>query len=183
MLKFNGKKGVTFMDKDKVRYLTRTAMLLALTIIFQASGRLFQAGTNSLYIVGPLVNACLLILTGLVGLYLGVAISILSPIGAILTGAVMPLPFVPFVALGNFALVLLFYLFKNKKVIGLITGSIAKFLVIYGSLLTVIPYFKLLPPQQISKFISGPFSYPQLITALVGGVIALPVILRLEKRI
>lgn len=171
------------MNKDKVKYLTRTAMLLVLTIIFQAFGRSFPLGGNSSFIVGPLVNACLLISTGLIGIYSGTAISILSPIGAILTGAAMPLPFVPFVALGNFALVLFFYLLRKKKVLGVITGAIVKFLVIYGSLLTVIPYFKILPPMQISKFITGQFGWAQLITALIGGVIALPVIIRLEKRI
>ncbi|HOQ00910.1 MAG TPA: ECF transporter S component [Acetivibrio clariflavus] len=171
------------MNKDKLRYLTRTAMLLALTIVFQSLGRFIPLGPNSMYIVGPLVNACLLISTGLVGIYSGTVISILTPFGAILTGATMPLPLAPFVALGNFALVLLFYVFRKKKVIGLITGAIAKFLVIYGSLLTIIPYFKILPSQQASNLASKAFGWPQLITALIGGIIALPVIMRLEKRI
>jgi len=171
------------MDKNRVRYLTRTAMLLALAIVFQSLGRVIPLGPNSQYVVGPLVNACLLISTGLVGICSGAVISILTPFGAILTGAAMPLPLAPFVALGNFALVLLFYVFRKKKVIGLLTGAIAKFLVIYGSLLTVIPFFKFLPAQQAANLASKAFGWSQLITALIGGVIALPVIVRLEKRI
>jgi len=56
---------------DKLKYLTRTAMLLALTVIFQFIGRFIPLGPNSNFIVGPLVNACLIISAGLVGLFSG----------------------------------------------------------------------------------------------------------------
>lgn len=169
------------MNKDKVRYLTRTAMLLALTIVFQSVGRFFPFGPNNNFIVGPLVNACLIISAGLIGIYAGAAVSILSPFGAILTGAVLPLPLAPFVALGNFALVLLFYTFRKNKVIGIILGAFAKFAVIYGSLIYIIPYFKLLPAKQVAALTGAAFGWPQLATALMGGIIAAPVIARLEK--
>jgi len=100
---------------DKLKYLTRTAMLLALTVIFQFIGRFIPLGPNSNFIVGPLVNACLIISAGLVGLFSGTVISVLAPYGAILTGATLPLPLAPFVALGNFVLVLAFIFSGRKK--------------------------------------------------------------------
>ncbi|WP_010249738.1 ECF transporter S component [Acetivibrio cellulolyticus] len=168
---------------NNVKYLTRTAMLLALTIVFQFLGRLFPLGGNSNFIVGPLVNACLIISASLVGIYAGAVISILSPFGAILTGALLPLPLALFVALGNFSLVLIFYIFRKKEIIGIISGAIVKFAIIYGSLLYVIPFFKLLPATQALKLASANFGWLQLVTALVGGIIAIPIIRRLEKHI
>lgn len=168
---------------DKLKYLTRTAMLLALTMIFQFIGRFIPLGPNSNFIVGPLVNACLIISAGLVGLFSGTVISVLAPYGAILTGATLPLPLAPFVALGNFVLVLAFYIFRKKKVAGIIAGSIAKFAVIYGSLLYIIPFFKLLPQNKAMALAGAAFGWPQLVTALIGGIIAIPVVHRLEKHV
>ncbi|OPZ93739.1 MAG: hypothetical protein BWY74_01008 [Firmicutes bacterium ADurb.Bin419] len=171
------------MNNNKVKFLTRTAMLLALTLVFQYLGRLIPLGQYSSFIVGPLVNACLLISTGLVGIYSGAVISVLSPFGALLTGAAYPLVFAPFIALGNFVLVLLFYIFKEKRVIGVISGAIAKFVVIYGSLLYVIPYFKLMPTNMALKLAGFSFGWPQLVTALIGGAIAIPIIKRIKRLI
>ena len=169
------------MNNSKVRYLTRTAMLLALTIALQIFGRAVIPGFSNL-VVGPLVNACLLISTGLVGIYSGTVIAILSPFVALFTGAPIPLPLLFFVALGNFVLVFLFHIFKKKKVVGIISGAVVKFLVIYGSLILILPYFKV-PAAQIAKLASNTFGWVQLITALIGGIVALPVILRLEKHV
>lgn len=102
-------------NNHKLKYFTRTAILLALTVVFQFLGRPILLGPNSNFIVGPLVNACLVISSGLVGLFSGAVISVLAPYGAILTGAALPLPLAPFIALGNFALVLAFYIFRKKK--------------------------------------------------------------------
>ena len=136
------------MNNNKIKSITRTAMLLALTIVFQAVGRTFPLGSNSNFIVGPLVNACLVISVTLVGVFGGAVISVLSPFGAILTGASLPLPLAPFIALGNFVLVLAFYIFRKKKAIAIVLGSVAKFAVIYGSLLYIIPFFNLLPENK-----------------------------------
>jgi hypothetical protein len=167
------------MNNSKVRYITRTAMLLALTIAFQIFGRAVIPAYSNL-IVGPLVNACLLISTGLIGIYSGTVIAILSPFVALFTGATIPLPLLFFVALGNFVLVFVFNIFKKKRAVGIIIGAVAKYLIIYGSLILIIPYFKV-PAAQITKLASNAFGSMQLITALIGGIIALPVIYRLEK--
>ena len=171
------------MNNNKIKFITRTAMLLALTIVFQAIGRSIPLGPNSNFIVGPLVNACLVISVTLVGIFGGAVISVLSPFGAILTGASMPLPLAPFIALGNFALVLAFYIFRKHKAIAIVSGSVAKFAVIYGSLLYIIPFFNLLPKNKALTLAGAAFGWPQLVTALIGGIIAMPIIIKIEKHV
>lgn len=169
------------MNKDKIQFITRTAILLALTIVFQYLGRIISLGPNSIFIVGPLVNACLIISTYFAGAASGVVISILSVVGAILTGAQMPLPLAPFIILGNLSLVLIFHLLKNKKVFGIVSGAVLKYAFIAVSSSLLIPILKL-PPKQAQTLLFT-FNWPQLITALIGGVIAIIVIERLKKNI
>jgi len=180
------------MDKTniKVKYITRTALLLALTIIFQMLGRNIKLGPNSNFIVGPLVNACLLIATSAVGLQGGCIVSIFSPFGAIITGASMPLPFIPFIAAGNLLLVLCFYfatknmafkpfLKKAGPYVGILAGSVLKFIFLYVSILIFLSFYAV--PSKQGETMLFIFSWPQLVTALTGGAIALVVINVLKK--
>lgn len=159
--------------------ITRAALMLALTIVFQVIGRYIPLGPNNNFIVGPLVNACLLITASMVGIFGAAIIAVAAPFGALLTGATVPLPFVPFVALGNLVLVLLFY-FINKKnfVAGVITGALIKFLTLYASIIIFTNMAKI-PAKKASVMIFT-FGWPQLVTALVGGVIAF-IVIRLVK--
>jgi hypothetical protein len=169
------------MNKN-IRFITRTAIILALTIVFQTLGRFIPLGQNSQFVVGPLVNACLVIATGVVGLGAGALIAIISPFGAILTGAAVPLALAPFIALGNFVLVLFFYLlFKKNIVAGVITGSVIKFAVLLASINIFVEIMGI--PGKKAEVLLWAFSWPQLITALVGGFIALGVIAALKKNI
>jgi hypothetical protein len=165
--------------KDNIKFITRTAILLAITIVFQSMGRFIPLGPNSNFVVGPLVNACLLIAAAYTGLSGASVISVLSPFGAILTGAAVPLPFAPFIAIGNFLLVLLFSIFKEKRVIGLLSGAVLKF----GFLFATISLFVRLigAPSKKASLLIFAFGWPQLVTALIGGVIALVVIKALER--
>ncbi|NLD49503.1 MAG: ECF transporter S component [Clostridiaceae bacterium] len=167
------------MNKDRIRFITRTSVLLALTVVLQYVGRIVPLGPNSNFIVGPLVNACLIISTYFVGILSGVVISILSVVGAILTGAAMPLPLAPFIILGNLSLILAFYFLRSKKILGVVSGAVLKFAVIAISSGLIIPVLKL-PPKKTQTMLFA-FNWPQLVTALIGGVIAIIVINRLKK--
>jgi riboflavin transporter FmnP len=172
---------------NKTKAITRTGVLLALTLVFQLLGRnlIPFIGQNSNFVVGPLVNACLLISTASVGLWSGSLIAVIAPFAAFLTGAATPLPFVPFIAAGNFLLVVCFFSIKKNYYIGTLVGAFAKF----GFLTVSINFFlnmfqdDLNIPQGAAKNLSTMFSYPQLITALLGGTIALSVIKSLGKNI
>ena len=92
------------MNQFNTRFMTRTAILLALTVAVQMAGRAIPAPANS-FIVGPLVNACILISTAFTGLVGGIIISILAPFTSLINNhaAIAPvlLLFAPFIALGN----------------------------------------------------------------------------------
>ncbi len=167
------------MNNTKLRIITRAGILAALTVVFQYLGRLLPIGPNSNYIVGPLVNACLILSAYSTGLLGGSAVSIISVVGAILTGAALPLPLAPFIATGNLFLVLNVYFIKNNKVLGIILGAVLKFIVIWLSASVLIPLLNL--PIKMAQTMTFFFSWPQLLTALLGGTLALIVFSRIKK--
>jgi len=96
---------------------------------------------------------------------------------------------IPFIAVGNMVLVLLWHIIGNRNlknklaapVIALVTAAVAKFLVLYfGIVVIAIPLLLNLPEKQ-ALVISSLFSYPQLITATIGGVLALTILPVLKK--
>lgn len=164
-----------------VKIITRTAILLALTILFQALGRFIPLGQLSQFIVGPLVNACLLVAAAYTGLAGGAVIAVLSPFGAILTGAAIPLPFAPFIAAGNFILVLVFYLLKKKPILGIASGAVLKFAFLTASVNLFVWMMSI--PAKKALVLTAAFSWPQLVTAAVGGLLALLVLKALENAV
>jgi hypothetical protein len=176
-------RGVS-MSNLKVRFITRTAILLALTIVFQMMGRFL--GPNNNYIVGPLVNAALIVATAATGIWGATAISVIAPFISALTNkaamAPLILAFSPLIAIGNFALVLCFYLFmKKNKFAGVIIGSIVKFAFLFASISIFTKVMEV--PEKQALILNTLFSWPQLVTALVGGAIALVVLKTLRKSI
>ena len=167
------------MNNKEIKFITRTAILLALTIVFQSIGRLFPAGFNSQFIVGPLVNASLLVATAAVGIWGGAIIAVLTPFGAILTAAQIPLPLAPIIAVGNFMLVLGFYIVKKKKAIGIVVGAMLKFGFMFAAI-SVFVRATAVPEAKATGLLTA-FTWPQLATALIGGAIALVVIATLKR--
>ncbi len=164
-----------------IKIITRTAILLALTILFQALGRFIPLGQFNQFIVGPLVNACLIVAATYTGLTGGAVVAVLSPFGAILTGSVIPLPFAPFIAVGNFILVLVFFLLKKKPLAGIASGAVLKF----GFLLASVNLFVWMMniPAKKAVLLIASFSWPQLVTAIIGGLLALLVLKALRKAV
>lgn len=152
---------------QRLQWVTRTAILLALTLAFQMLG-LPQPLT------GPVVNAMLLLSAAFVGVSGGVLIGLLTPWVAFMRGQLpAPLgPMIPFIMVGNALLVIAFWggrrlLARSKwwgSISGLLAGAVVKFLL----LSTAVAYVVTVPPP-----VAQAMQLPQLITALVGGVIAL----------
>jgi hypothetical protein len=168
----------------KVKFLTRTAILLALAIVFQMMGRFL--GPNNNFIVGPLVNAVLIVSTAASGLWGGTAISVIAPLVSALTNkapiAPIILSFSPFIAGGNFIFVLCYHLFaKRNKIAGVAIGSVLKFAFLFASI-TIFTGFLSINPKQ-AAMLTVMFGWPQLLTALIGGTIALVVIKAIGRNI
>lgn len=154
-----------------LKILTRTALLLALTLVLQ--GFRFPA-----FITGPLVNFMLIISTIIVGTGSGVIIGLITPWIALLAGILPgPLaPAIPFIMIGNGVFCLLFGLLHRDNwrysVLGVSVGALAKFLIIAGA-----AQFVLSLPGPITQVLL----FPQLVNALIGGFIALGVGRYLKK--
>jgi hypothetical protein len=162
------------VDENKslksTRRIAGTALLLALTAALQISGRYLTPflGPANIFVVGTLVNACLLIAVDYVGIRGAAVVAFAVPFTALLAGAPVPLPFVPFIGAGNFLLVLMSHLFK-RKAIGVTVGAVAKFLFLFGAVAAFLRLTRL--PAAFAGVLYFSFSWPQLVTALLGGVV------------
>lgn len=163
--------------KLNVNYLAKTGVLLALALTFQIGFSSFAQPA-----VGPLVNMTLFIAAIYVGTLSAALIGTLTPLSAFLLG-IMPLfPIVSFIMIANLTLVILFTFVRrvNGKygdVLGVIAGAVGKFLFLSISVRYVASYFLPQVPPKIVEMMT----FPQLYTALVGGLIALLVSKKLIK--
>ena len=171
----------------KVRWITETAVLLALLVTLQAVTKPLGQ-----LVTGSVVNAVLAIAVLLVGMSSGITVALISPVCAFLLGIAPNFVTVLPIMLGNVCFVALLRWIAGKKQkpiwrqpVALLVAAGAKFAVLYllvvqvicgvasGALLgqklgTIVvlapPMLNLLPTM---------FTWPQLITALIGGAIAL----------
>jgi len=148
------------MENDKIKFITRTGILLAVALVVQMGG--FPQP-----ITGPLINTVLYLAALLVGSWGGIIIGVCTPVIAFMRGILpAPLgPMIPFIALGNGVLVIVFSLLKGKnKIFGIIIASLAKYLILFTAVSFIVDV-----PDKIAQIMS----LPQLFTALSGGVIAM----------
>lgn len=177
--------------RRKTLFITGTGMILALTLVVQLFGGTVLAalGPSKMFVTGSLINACLLIATGTIGLLSGTIISFVTPVVAGFTNhtaaAAFVLPFSPVIGLSNFVLVLFYWLFTRKdkdkislSYTGIGTGAIVKFLILYTGVNVGLKLLDL--PEPLQKSLLYMFSWPQLITALIGGTVAVIVVRMLK---
>ena len=159
--------------KNKTRWITETAIMLALLVILQALTR--SAGQ---VVTGSCVNAVLAVTVLLAGLSSGLTVALVSPFVAFLLGiGPQLLPIVPAIALGNTVYVLLGYLAgkkapRGRQILARVCAAAAKFLTLYLVVVKLLCAIVPLKEAQVATF-STMFSWPQLITALIGGAAAL----------
>lgn len=177
------------MKNNKISYITQTAVMLALLIGVQLITRSFGQ-----FITGSMVNLILLVSVFIIGIYGGVTVAVLSPLLAFLAG-VGPafIQIIPFIALGNALFVIVAWLIARNFMVklstrdivlssaGLVAASVSKFLFLWlGIVLIALPLIPGIKEKQIAV-ISVAFSWPQLITALIGSVLAMIIVPLLKK--
>jgi hypothetical protein len=162
--------------KNKILWITRTAVMMALLVTLQwATSGLGQ------FVTGSCVNAVLAITTLTAGLWSGVAVALLSPFCAFLLGIGPKLiQLIPAIALGNVVLVWMVALLLGgkalpwwRKALGVALSAFAKFLILYLAVVQVI--IPIMGPQLAQKQVqtfTAMFSWPQLVTALIGTTVA-----------
>ena len=174
----------------KTVFLARLVVLTALTLAVELIG-LPQPVT------GPLVNLMLFLTAMVLNPLSAMALGCLTPVIAVIRGQLpaILLPMVPFIIIGN-ALLILGFSFtkqalegifrirppKTKSIphwVGIIAGSTSKFLWLYASASFVLPviFGKNLPANFIATM-----ALPQLVTALIGGMLSILIYTMLSAR-
>lgn len=172
--------------KNKTLWIAETAVLTALLVVLQ--GVTASAGQ---LVTGSCVNAVLAVAVLTAGLWSGVMVAIISPFCAFLFGiGPQLLQLIPLIALGNVILVVVLHSVAAnaeplwQRIVGVIMAAGAKALILWLAIVKLLCQLLPLPEAQISKF-STMFSWPQFVTALMGGAVALlivPVIQKAMKR-
>lgn len=127
------------------------------------------------WITGPLVNAILVAATLTLGPWEAIAIAFI-PSGMALASGLLPVvlaPTIPVIIIGNILLISGVQLFKNKPLFGILTGAVAKFIWLTIASTWILQFF--IPGNFIAK-VGTMLSWPQLATAILGGLIALGII-------
>lgn len=160
--------------------ITRTAILVALLIALQAVTR----PLGNQFVTGSCVNLILAVAAMLCGIRSGVIVAIISPFLAYLLGISPQLWLAPAIACGNAVYVVIIALFGKRisgtvgGAAGVATAAVCKFITLY---LVVVRLF--IPMGNLPAKVAAQFSWPQLVTALIGGFLALAIVPTVQKAI
>lgn len=154
-------------DRNSIRWITRTGLLLAVALVVQ---NLRLAPPYGQLITGSVINAVLILAVSMVDTWAGVGIGLLTPWVALVTG-IMGLPFmVPFIMAANATLALVYGLLRRRnRLLAGVAGSLAK----YGFFVLTTNYLLQLFGKQLPPPAVAAFGITQLGTALVGVLLAL----------
>lgn len=173
----------------KIRWITETAVMLALLVTAQALTKPFGQ-----LVTGSFVNAILALTALYAGLSSGITVAVISPVLAWLL-AIAPQPLtVPAIMVGNVVYVVLLHFIVGRsrnvvrKLIGWLAAAAAKFGALYGIvnwLICGLLAGSLLESGALKApmltALPATFSWPQLVTALIGGAVALGIAPALRK--
>lgn len=163
----------------KTLWITETAVMLALLIALQ-----WLTKPLGQIVTGSCVNLVLAVTVLLAGYGSGLTVALISPLAAYLLGIAPQVVTVPAIMIGNAVFVLLLRLLSGdplwRNILGWIIAAAAKFAVLYALVVWVIcgPAAEMLMGQGLLKEpmlaqLTVMFAWPQLITALIGGGIAI----------
>lgn len=172
----------------KTKELTRSAMLLALALVFQSLRLIPAVGAwpYSAYLIGSLVNLVLIVAAGAVGRNAIALVSVFTPVVAFFQGF-LPFPvLIPVVAVGNALLAFTFYHFQKRykgfgKYLGVVIGAAFKWAILFsGATYLLKALTPGIDPKKLAA-ISTAFNFQQIITALIGGFSAIALLSALPK--
>ena len=174
----------------KIRWITETAVMLALLVTLQA----LTKGFGQL-VTGSCVNAVLAVSVLVGGWGTGLTVALVSPVLAYLLGIAPQILTVPAIMAGNTVYVILLRLIAGekgasgaKRIVVWLAAAIAKFATLYVIVVKLV--CGVMAPallesgvmkEPMLKALPATFSYPQLITALIGGAVALVIVPVLRK--
>lgn len=151
------------------------AVLVALQFATKAMGQ---------FVTGSCVNMVLVVATLCGGFWCGFATALVSPFG--IGPALIQL--VPAIALGNISLAAIYALIYKKvadkvwprDVLAVVLAAAVKLAVLFLLIVKILIPLLALPDKQ-AAMMSAMFSWPQLVTALIGGVLGTAVSYPVKK--
>lgn len=174
----------------KIRWITETAILLALLVTLQALTK-----PMGQLVTGSCVNAVLAVAVLVAGLGSGVTIAVISPVLAYLLQIAPQILTVPAIMVGNTVYVVLLHFLADKtgknlgkQAAAWIVAALAKFAALYFIVVKLV--CGVMAPSLLAsgamkepmlKALPATFSWPQLVTALIGGAVALAIVPVLKK--
>ena len=169
----------------KIRWITETALMLALLVSLQAITKPLGQ-----IVTGSCVNAILAVSVLVGGLGSGLTVALVSPVLAFLLGIAPQILTVPAIMAGNSVYVLLLHLLADREGKDLprqaaawLLAAVGKFAALYLIVVKVI--CGVMAPALLEagtlkapmlKALPATFSWPQLVTALLGGAVALVIV-------
>ena len=178
--------------KKKILWITETAVMLAALVALQ-----YVTKPLGQLVTGSCVNLVLAVTVLLVGASGGVTVALISPVMAYLLGIAPQILTVPAIMVGNTVFVLMLHALVSRsegklsvQVTGWILAAVAKFAVLYlivAKLICGVLAEDLLASgalkEPMLKALPATFSWPQLITALIGGGLALLIVPVVRKAV
>lgn len=173
--------------RKNIRWITETALLLALLVVLQAATKGFGQ-----LVTGSCVNAVLALTVLLCGMASGVTIALISPVLAYFLGIAPQLVVVPAIMVGNTVFVVLLRLIAGEalgsRIAAWLLSAVAKFAALYLLVAKIICGLAAAPlldagllKEPMLKALPVMFAWPQLFTALIGGAVALVLLPVLKK--
>jgi len=145
----------------QVRWITETAVMLALLVTLQAVTKGFGQ-----LVTGSFVNAILAVTVLVPGLSSGITVALISPILAFLLGIAPQILTVPAIMVGNTIYVVLLYLIAGKEskhifrqIAGWVVSAAAKFGALYAIVVVIICNF-MAPTLMEAGLLKSPCSLP-----------------------
>ena len=177
------------MTNKRIFWIAQTAIFIALLVTAQAVTRPLGQ-----FVTGSCVNFILVTSSILLGLPSAAVVAILSPIGAFVILGIPVFPIlIPFMMAGNLVLVTVFHFISGKSFdnlnrasiiricIAVIAGSVSKFLVLWVGIVHIaLSFISDIRQPQIDAM-AAVFSWPQLVTALIGSTLAVIIAPTLKK--
>lgn len=168
------------MHFANTRLLTRIALMMTLALIFQSLRFIIPIPVFlSTFIIGSLVNAVLLVSVETVGFWGASFIAVLTPIVAYFQ-QLLPLPvFIIPIALGNIIYLGIFRVISKWGTWqGITLSTLSKTGFLFISFKWMLGFVVLNP--KIAAGIMFVMSWPQLVTGIIGGFLAIIVAKRLK---
>ena len=173
--------------KKRILWITETAAMLALLVVLQALTKPLGQ-----LVTGSCVNAVLAVTVLFCGLGSGITVALISPVCAYLLGIAPQVLTVPVIMLGNAAFVAVLRLVSGKQiwknVMAWLAAALCKFALLYvlvkhgicGILAEGLLAQGLLKTPMLTA-LPATFGAMQLVTALIGGGLALLLVPVLKK--